>query len=171
MRALQRSAWPVGASSLPELRAPTLPGVLAALGLAACAGAGGDRGATVEVRADCEELRAQKTIQRRAALDVGQSLVVSLCSNPTTGHRWTEQAVISEPSVLRQAEQRFVAPPAPPSGGPTRAGAPGRHEWTFEPLAQGSTHVRFAYRQPWMKEQGPAWSVDLEVRVADDLTP
>jgi inhibitor of cysteine peptidase len=81
-------------------------------------------------------------------LEPGQSLEVSLDSNPTTGYRW-EVAEIHE-AVLRQVgESEFVMAderdPPPP-------GAGGTEIFCFEALGKGRTPLTLIYHRPW--EQG-----------------
>ena len=41
---------------------------------------------------------------------VGQELTVTLGSNPTTGFQWSEDAAISDETVIRQVDHEFVGP-------------------------------------------------------------
>jgi len=66
--------------------------------------------ASVEV--SCDELMEEQHISKDLEVDAGDSFTVTLCSNPTTGFRWSETAEISDESVLEQVDHEFVPPEA-----------------------------------------------------------
>jgi inhibitor of cysteine peptidase len=75
--------------------------------------------------------------------DTGSLLLVTLCSNPTTGFQWNETPKNSDSSVLQQKEHRFISPNT------NLPGAAGKQTWSFKALKQGTTTILFEYSQPW----------------------
>ena len=78
-------------------------------------------------------------------MSVGDRLVVTLESNPTTGFRW-ELAGSTDQTVLELVGSRYQ-----PGAGQTTplAGAGGEEIWTFRALKLGETTVSLEYSQPW----------------------
>ncbi len=77
---------------------------------------------------------------------VGDLLIVTLASNPTTGFKW-ELTEVTDQTVLELVEQKFEAPGA---GAPVGAG--GEEVWTFKALDKGKSTISMEYRRSW--EQG-----------------
>ena len=89
----------------------------------------------------------------------GDSLVVTLWSNKTTGYSWSESATISDPGVLQQTNHEYVAPET------GLMGAPGNEVWTFNALKTGTCQVRMDYSQPWEGGQKNTYEFLLTVTV------
>ena len=90
----------------------------------------------------------------------GQSLLVRLPSNPSTGYRW----VYVEPkdAVLRvDGPSTFEAAQ---SAGNT-AGTGGTEIWKLAPLKAGQQQLRFEYRRPWEQDGVPAQVATYAVTV------
>ena len=90
----------------------------------------------------------------------GQSLLVRLPSNPSTGYRW----VYVEPkdAVLRvDGPSTFEA--AQSAG--NIAGAGGTEIWKLAPLKAGQQQLRFEYRRPWEQDGAPAQIATYAVTV------
>ena len=85
-------------------------------------------------------------------VNAGDSLAVTLCSNPTTGFQWTELARISNETVLKQTDHEFV----PPKG--DVPGAAGKEIWTFKALKKGTTEISMEYSQPWEGGEKAEWT-------------
>jgi inhibitor of cysteine peptidase len=95
---------------------------------------------------------------KQVELAVGQSLVVTLASNITTGYSWslTEN---SDGSVLSETGNEYVAPQT------TLMGAGGKEEWTFKALKKGTSTISMEYSRPWETDTPPAETFDLTVVV------
>ena len=78
---------------------------------------------------------------------VGDRLVVTLESNPTTGFKW-ELAEGTDQTVLELVESRYQPGPGA-SQTPPVTGAGGEEVWTFQALKQGETAISLEYSQPW----------------------
>lgn len=97
---------------------------------------------------------------KEVELGVGGSLTVTLESNATTGFQWTEQAVISNQTVLEQVSHQFKAP-----ADTGMVGAPGKEIWTFKALKKGKSTVSMEYSQAWEGGEKAAQTFDLTVVV------
>jgi len=97
---------------------------------------------------------------KEVELGVGGSLTVTLESNATTGFQWTEQAVISNQTVLEQVNHQFEAP-----ADTGMVGAPGKEIWTFKALKKGKSTVSMEYSQAWEGGEKAAQTFDLTVVV------
>jgi inhibitor of cysteine peptidase len=91
-----------------------------------------------------------KTIHPRA----GDTLIVRLPGNPTTGYRWS---VSRTPAPLRLLASSYV--PSPPK----RLGQGGTFVFRFRVRAGHGT-LTLVYRRPWEKSKPPLRSYSLLVR-------
>jgi inhibitor of cysteine peptidase len=114
----------------------------------------------VSVEASCDDFAAVQQISKDVQVGIGDSLTVTLCSNPTTGFQWSESAQISDPSILQQTHHEYVAPE-----GEGVVGAPGTEVWTFEALKKGTCSVSMEYSRPWEGGEEGAWTFTLTVVV------
>lgn len=84
------------------------------------------------------------------SLDVGDSLVLKLEGNPTTGYLWTFGAPYDENVLILTGEDY-----SKPEGGEKRVGAPSTKIMTFKAVGPGRTGVKLDYRRPWEKNERP----------------
>jgi inhibitor of cysteine peptidase len=117
--------------------------------------------AEVPVTLTCDELSAQKNIVKDMDVQIGNKIIVTLCSNKTTGFSWTEKAQISDPQVIEQTAYNWVAPKD--TGG--RVGVAGNEVWTFKALAAGKSTVYLQYSQPWTGGAKATWTFKLNLNV------
>ena len=115
-------------------------------------------GASVEV--SCDDFMKNQQISRELEVNVGNSFMVNLCSNPTTGFQWSESAQISDQTVLEQVECEFTPPEQTGV-----AGAAGQRIWTFKALKQGKSTVSMEYSRPWEGGEKGEWTFALTVTV------
>jgi inhibitor of cysteine peptidase len=94
---------------------------------------------------------------KQVELSVGQSLVVTLESNATTGYSW---ALVqnSDEAVLNETGNQYIAPQT------TLVGAGGKEEWTFKALKKGTSTISMGYSRPW-ESTPPIETFDLTVVV------
>ena len=95
---------------------------------------------------------------KQVELSVGQSLVVTLESNASTGYSWS-LAQNSDETVLNKTGNEYVAPQT------TLVGAGGKEEWTFKALKKGTSTISMGYGRPWETDTPPAKTFDLTVVV------
>lgn len=110
------------------------------------------------VAIDCEELAAAGSgaVERSVDAAVGDTIRVTLCSNPSTGFSW-EQPALPASSAVEVVDHGVVAP----SG--ALVGAAGAETFTFRATAAGTTEIRLAYSQPWAGGTKDAWTVRLVI--------
>ena len=95
-------------------------------------------------------------------LKVGQTLIVALPSNPSTGYRWFV-TVAPDPKVL--AQQGEPTYQAAPSATPM-PGSGGTETTTFTATAAGATKVVLSYRRSFEPDQPDANTVTLAVVIS-----
>ncbi|MFC2004830.1 protease inhibitor I42 family protein [Chloroflexota bacterium] len=93
-------------------------------------------------------------------IGINDTLSIVLCSNPTTGFRWSEAATIRDSTVVSQVDHSY-APPEPGSG----VGAAGVETFTFQGLKPGMTNISMSYGRPWEEGEKGAWIFDITVVV------
>jgi len=108
-------------------------------------------GSTNEVKLDAGDDGSQ------VELKAGQTLVVSLEGNPTTGYTW-EVAELDE-QVLRQAGETEFKPES------DAIGAGGVQTLRFETVNSGQTTLNLVYRRPWEEDVEPAKTFSVQVVV------
>ncbi len=91
-------------------------------------------------------------------LAVGQTLVVTLASNRTTGYSWA-LAAGQDQSVLKLRDSQYQAPST------LMPGAGGQELWTFTTLAAGSTTLTLNYARPFEPAAPPARTFTLSLTV------
>lgn len=126
-----------------------------ALWLAACAPSAG-----TSVTVSCDDFGAQPNVTKQMTVANGNSFTVKLCSNATTGYRWSESAQISDPAVVQQISHQVVAPEDT-----SIVGAPGNEVWTFKALKKGTSTVKMEYSRPWEGGEKGTWTFQLNVTV------
>ncbi len=95
-------------------------------------------------------------------LQPGQTLVVRLAANPTTGYLW--QIAEVDRAVLRPLGEEAGYTPQASDG--ARLGAGGTAEWRFEAVGQGTTVLTLHYLRPWEADAAPARTFTLTVKIA-----
>lgn len=114
------------------------------------------------VEVSCDDFYEQNHISRAVEVAAGDSFTVTLCSNPTTGFIWSEQAQISDQTVLQQTDHQLVMPESEP---PPPPGTPGQEVWTFQALKKGEAVVSMEYSRPWEGGEKGTWIFNLTVVV------
>ncbi|MBA7505256.1 hypothetical protein ES706_03921 [subsurface metagenome] len=91
---------------------------------------------------------------------VGGELTVTLGSNPTTGFQWSEFAGISDETIIRQVDHKFVGP-----GIDKPPGTPGEEVWIFEALKKGTVTTFLEYSRPWESADTGLWTVTITTTI------
>jgi len=97
---------------------------------------------------------------RTIELQVGQSLVLNLGSNPTTGYSWVFDGKSNY--ILAQEGKPVYNPD---STGKGLVGVGGVERWTFRAVRKGRETLRLDYRRPWEQAVEPAERVEFPVIV------
>jgi predicted secreted protein len=127
--------------------------LLLVAGLLACAPASGD------IKLSCDDFNNNNNITKQISVNAGGTFKVTLCSNATTGYKWSENAVIGDSAVVEQVSQKFIEPT---SG---LMGAPGEQEWVFRGLKAGTTTISMDYSRDWEGGEKGTWTFKLNVTV------
>jgi predicted secreted protein len=89
---------------------------------------------------------ASKKVYREGASTItgrtGESIVIELASDPTTGFSWM-QVGYPDPRIVALMESDYAQVP------PTAAGAPGHQRWTFRLTGPGTVTITFGYGRTW----------------------
>jgi inhibitor of cysteine peptidase len=120
-------------------------------------------GSPLAVSVTCDVFEAQGNVTRAVQAAVGDTFMVTLCSNPTTGFSWGENARISDPGVVQQTGHQYQAPTT------ELTGAPGNEIWTFKALKTGQTTVSMEYSRPWEGGEKGVWNFKLTAAVGQPL--
>jgi inhibitor of cysteine peptidase len=95
---------------------------------------------------------------KQVTLSPGDSLVVTLDSNATTGFSWSV-AGISDEDVVDEVSNEYQAPDS------ELMGAGGQEIWTFEARDEGSSTIEMQYSRPWETGVEPAETFNVTVVV------
>ena len=91
-------------------------------------------------------------------VEVSDTIIVGLCSNPATGSKWDYETTIKR--ILRKEDHYFEEPET------NFSGTDGMEVWTFKAIKKGTTELRMEYSQPWEGGEWKAeWTYTLEVTV------
>ncbi len=126
--------------------------------LVACAAPG--QKAWIEV--SCDEFNDNHHVNQMLEVQAGETFEVKLCSNPTTGFQWSEEAQISDTAVLEQEDHEFIGPEGEP---PPPPGTPGQEVWIFTALKKGSSTIYLEYSRPWEGGGKGEWTCTVNVIV------
>ena len=94
---------------------------------------------------------------RQVELKKGQTLVITLESNPTTGYRW-EVVEPDEPILRQMGEPEFKSESE-------AVGAGGTETFRFEAVNAGQAALELVYRRPWEEDVEPLETFSLQVVV------
>jgi inhibitor of cysteine peptidase len=95
---------------------------------------------------------------QRVEMVLGQVLVITLASNPTTGYRW--ELVESDWSLLKQeGEAEFRGSD---TGDRPLVGAGGTETFRLRAIGSGQTAVSLAYLRPWEEGQEPLETFSIQ---------
>ncbi|NIE75067.1 protease inhibitor I42 family protein [Pantoea sp. Tr-811] len=103
------------------------------------------------------ELDAESECPKR--LQVGQTLTLTLPSNPSTGYRWRVQNPAS--NVLKGLGPEVYSAPEDAD----IVGEAGLSTWRFQAHGAGEGHLILVYQQPWASQVQPVQTFDCKVRV------
>jgi len=114
--------------------------------------------ASVEV--SCDEFASDQHISQELEVEVGDSFMVALCSNQTTGFQWSESAQIDDETIVEQTNHKFISPEEQQI-----VGAAGQEVWTFQALQEGTTTIFMEYSRPWEDDEEAEWTFTLTLVV------
>lgn len=94
-------------------------------------------------------------------LKKGQTLIVTLKSNPTTGYQW-EIIEPGEPVMQQKGKAEFESSE---TGNRPRSGKGGKETFRFKTKNRGETTLKLVYHRPWEEEVKPLKTFTLKVKV------
>ena len=89
----------------------------------------------------------------------GDSILVTLCPNGSTGFQWSESAQISAGNILKQTGHNFIPPET------DTPGSAGKEQWTLKPLKDGTSKMILEYSRPWEEGEKGMWSLTATIVV------
>jgi inhibitor of cysteine peptidase len=92
------------------------------------------------------------------SMQPGQTLILSLPSNPASGYRWTLRDVST-------AQLKSLGPEVFSSPQNDLIGGDGISTWRFEAAESGSGRLYLAYQRPWESDTEPADLFDCRIEV------
>ena len=119
---------------------------------------GTSREASLEIR--CDDFTRDQHFTWEVRGNRGDSVVVTLCSNPTTGYRWSESAQVSDEAVLRQTDHEYE-----PAEEENIVGGAGKEVWAFQALDKGTATVSMEYSRPGEGGEKGHWTFIATVTV------
>jgi len=105
------------------------------------------------------EFPNQPHIQAVMNATVDEELTVTLGSNPTTGFLWSEEAEISDESIVQQVSHIYIG------SGTNVPGASGEEVWVFQGLKKGTTTIYMEYSRPWVEGDIGHWTVTITANI------
>jgi inhibitor of cysteine peptidase len=98
---------------------------------------------------------------RKIELQVGETLVITLPENASTGFRW-----IIPPESARKLEKILREEEQPVQGPGNLIGRPGIRNFYFQPLKPGKVDLELYYQRPWETAKPPARKFRLHIRIS-----
>jgi len=96
---------------------------------------------------------------RTVQVHAGDTLVVTLDSNASTGFRWVLTGK-PDPQVATLAGSKYIAPET------TLIGAGGQEVWRFSTIGDGSTDLQLTYERSTGETAGQPFGITIEVTPA-----
>lgn len=97
-------------------------------------------------------------------LQVGDTLILTLDSNATTGYTWVIDPAVD--ATLMTVKDEYIAPVTPPN----MVGAPGQQKFTFNALKAGTVELKMVYKQNWEGGQ-KGQSFTMTINITDSGNP
>ena len=123
----------------------------------------------IQLTVDCDAFvpaergAASINLVRDLPVNAGDTLIVTLCSNGTTGFSW-EQPVF-DPAVVAVMNHAVNA-----ASDQQLMGAAGTETWTFRLLDAKAGNIDFTYSQPWSGGTKAAWTLRVNLQAASVAT-
>jgi len=111
-----------------------------------------------DVSIPIEQFQLQPHVDVVMSTVLGGELTITLGSNPTTGYQWSEDAEISDETILQQVSHEFVGP-----GIDEPPGTSGEDVWVFKGLKRGTTTLLLEYSRSW--NDAGLWAVTITATI------
>jgi predicted secreted protein len=126
-----------------------------ALSLLAC----GTAVTEVPLQATYDDFVPQKYLTRNVNANIGDTIKVTLFSNPSTGFSWQLAGISDLKIITQEGKSIYIAPTG------TAIGAGGQEYWTFKALKKGAGRISLAYSRPWEGGTKGEWTLDINVSI------
>lgn len=103
----------------------------------------------------CETIEV--TYSKNVTAQIGDTIIIRLRENPTTGYSW--QMDIPETEAVKLQEDAYVAPDT------NLVGAGGIHKWQLKVTTSGTVKITGTYCRPWKKNMSPARRFECKITV------
>ena len=103
---------------------------------------------------------------RTLDLRVGDTIVVALEANGTTGYDWYPRRGVGNVQILAEKGDRYVVDPDPYSGKPV-AGQGGSHYFAYRVIGPGVCGIAIEYKRSWEKKD-PTKSFEVMIRATGE---
>ncbi len=137
--------------------------VLLALLVIGAAGCAPEPPEPIVIEITCDRFAAdpgdQIIINRHVQAEVGTTIILRLCDNPSTGFRW-EDAGISDTTVVVESFRESLEPEST-----VAPGTPSLEQWTLDVVGEGECTISFSYDRPWDGGEKGARQFNLYITV------
>ncbi|MBF0252187.1 MAG: protease inhibitor I42 family protein [Candidatus Omnitrophica bacterium] len=100
------------------------------------------------------------TEDKNIEMSIGQSVNISLASNPTTGYQWSIVEERNDNIVIQDPEHEYV----PDNNSEKLVGSGGTQIFHIKAENKGTALLFFEYSRPW-ETQPPAMKISLKIDV------
>ena len=114
----------------------------------------------VALEVTCDDFIEYKHITWEVKVNTGDTVTITLCSNPTTGFQWSESAQISDQNILKQTGHKYE-----PAEEEKTVGGAGQEVWTFKALNEDITTVSMEYSRPGEGGEKGHWTFFATITV------
>jgi len=114
----------------------------------------------IKYEAQYEDFITGESSKWIASAHIGDTVIVTLGSNPTTGFRWSDTAQVQNKDILKQIDHKCVEPAQTGV-----IGASGKEVWTFKALKEGTTTMSMEYRRSWENNEEPEWTFAATITI------
>ena len=103
------------------------------------------------------EMKKYSELNRIVEVMVGESFIISLDSNPTTGYEWEVNFELNFIKHDEEKDRKFYRTS-------DEIGAGGKEEFEFQPLKSGKTEIIMRYKRVWEAEPIEKKVFNIEVK-------
>ena len=109
------------------------------------------------IEISCDQFTESNHCSSDVLMEVGDKIILTLCSNPSTGFSWEYE--VTTANVVKEEGHDFEEPEE------GLVGAPGKELWTFEAVERGNTEIQMEYSRPWEGGTKAEWTYIIKVTV------
>ena len=122
---------------------------------------------TVSCRSPQNLLLTESDSGRTLDLRVGDTIVVALAANKSTGYEWYPLHGAGDVHILAEKGDRYVFDPDPYDVRKPAAGQSGSHYFTYRVIGPGICGIALEYKRSWEKKD-PAKTFEIMIRATGE---